>query len=243
MSKKNEFLRGFTDTMPLGISVSIYGVVYGVLAGKAGLSVFTVIAMSAFVFAGASQMAAVQMLALGSSPVSVILTIFIVNLRHYLMAASIAPYLKEYSTRLKLISAYFMTDESYAVTYNHFQKEKPSIHYFLGSGLNIYIFWGAAGVLGYLFGNAIPPQVNYVFDFAFVAAFMGILVPTVKDMPILVTVIASAVISVLGCLYIPGKWYILIAGIGASLVGFAASGIKNRAGGSLLKEKEAVENE
>ncbi|MCR4435715.1 MAG: AzlC family ABC transporter permease [Clostridiales bacterium] len=243
MTKRNELLKGFTDTIPLGISVSIYGIVYGVLAGKAGLSIFAVIAMSSFVFAGASQMAAVQMLALGSGPISVVLTIFIINLRHYLLAASIAPYLKDFSTRIKMVCAYFMTDESYAVTYNHFQKNEPSPFYFLGSGLNIYLFWGASGVLGYLSGSIIPPQVNYVFDFAFAAAFIGILVPMIKDMPVLVTVIASAAISIAGCLYIPGKWYILIAGIGASLVGYAASSVKGPAGQAALEKGEVLDNE
>ena len=59
----------------------------------------------------------------------------------------------------------------------------PSVFYFLGSGLAIYLFWGSAGLLGYLFGNIIPPQLNYIFDFAFVAAFLGMLVPMIKDFP------------------------------------------------------------
>lgn len=243
MKKLNELLKGFIDTIPLGISVSIYGVVYGILGMKAGLSVFEVAAMSAFVFAGASQMTAVQMIALGSNPISIIITVFIVNLRHYMLAASIAPYLKGVSNRMKMISSYFMTDESYAVTYTHFQKNKPSAVYFLGSGLNIYVFWGGAGVLGCLFGNIIPAQLNGIFDFAFVAAFMGMLVPMIKDIPVLITVIVSALVSVLGCLYIPGRWYIIIAGIAASFAGYVASSLKDSAGTAVTQYKEAAGNE
>jgi 4-azaleucine resistance transporter AzlC len=223
MKKFNELVRGFVDTIPLGIGVSIYGIVYGVLSGKAGLSAVETAAMSAFVFAGASQMAIVQMIAQGSNPISIILTVFVINLRHYLLAASITPHLKDEPRGLKMLNAFFMTDESYAASYNHFQKNKPSSMYFLGSGLNIYLFWGSAGVIGYLCGNIIPLQLSYVFDFAFIAAFIGIVVPMICDIPALATVLASAAISIPGNLFIPGKWYILIAGIGASFVGYGTS--------------------
>lgn len=247
MKKLDQLVRGFVDTVPLGIGVSIYGLVYGVMGSQGGLSVWDVAAMSAFIFAGASQMTAVQMLALGGNPVSIILAVFIINLRHFLLAASLAPYLKSASTGIKMVNAFFMTDESYAATYSHFQKNPPSAFYFLGSGLNIYLFWGCAGVLGYYFGNIIPDPLRIVLDFAFVAAFIGMLVPMIKELPTVVTVLASAVISVLGCIYIPGKWYILIAGIGASLAGYAVSSDKRsgEASGedSKLGNEEAVLSE
>ncbi len=216
-------INGFIDTVPLGISTSIYGLVYGVMAANAGLNIFETIAMSVFVFAGASQMTAVQMIAIGSGALSIILTVFIINLRHFLMAASLAPYLKNESVTKKMITSFFMTDESYAVTYSQFQKEPPTSSYFLGSGLNIYLFWGSSGAVGYFFGNLISAQMSYVFDFAFVAAFIGMIVPMVKTKPAVVTVLVSAVISIVGSLYIPGKWYIIIAGLFASFAGFLAS--------------------
>ncbi|AOY74577.1 AzlC family ABC transporter permease [Clostridium formicaceticum] len=221
--KIKELMKGFMDTIPLGISTSIYGVVYGVMASKAGLSIFETIAMSAFVFAGAAQMTAVQMVAIGSNPLSVIITVLIINLRHFLLAASISPYLKHESNKMKMINSFFMTDESYAVTYSHFQTGRASGHYFLGSGLNIYVFWGSAGITGYFFGNIISSQLNYIFDFAFVAAFIGMIVPMIKDFPTVVTVVASAVVSITGSQLLPGKWYIIIAGILASLTGYLAS--------------------
>lgn len=235
-----ELLKGFIDTIPLGISVLIYGIVYAVLARGAGLSIFAAMAMSAFIFAGASQMAAVQMIAMGSNSIAVILTVFLINLRHYLLAASIAPYLKDCSTKIKMVCAYFMTDESYAATYSHFQKNKPTPLYFLGSGLNIYLFWMTATILGYLFGNIIPPRLNYALEFAFAAVFIGIIVPMAKNMPALVTVIASAIISVIGCLYLPGKWYILIAAIAASFAGYIASNVNGSAAESI---RGAAKNE
>lgn len=226
--KLKELAKGFVDTIPIWISVSIYGVVYGVMACKAGLSIFETIAMSVFIFAGASQMTAIQMIAIGSSPLSIIITVLIINLRHFLLAASISPYLKKESKKMKMISSFFMTDESYAVTYSHFQTGKPSGFYFLGSGLDIYVLWGASGVIGYFFGNIISSQLSYIFDFAFVAAFIGMIVPMVKGFPAVVTVIASGVISIIGSKMLPGKWYILIAGILASFTGYLVSGFMDK---------------
>lgn len=241
MSKRKDMIQGFLDTLPVGICVAIYGVVYGVLGGKAGLSLLAVLGMSLFVFAGASQIAAVQMLAQGAHPVSIIMMIYIINLRHYLMAASLAPYLDKTEKRLKMLTSFFLTDESYAVTYSKFQKEAASVWYFWGSSLNIYVLWGAAGVIGYLCGSVIPSQWNFIFDFAFVAAFLGMLVPLVKDFPAVVAVIVSAVLSFYGSIFIPGKWYILIGAIVGSLSGYLVL----RAKAQLPKElpQEVITNE
>ena len=223
--KTEELGKGFIDTIPLGISASIYGLVYGMMACKAGLSLFETAAMSAFVFAGASQMTAVQMIAIGSSPVSVIITVLIINLRHFLMAASISPHLKHESNKMKMVNSYFMTDESYAVAYRHYQDGRATSLYFLGSGLNIYVLWGLAGIIGYFFGNIISSQLNYIFDFAFVAAFIGMIVPMVKDFPTIVTVVVSGVISIIGSQLVSGKWYIIIAGLLASMAGYLVSSL------------------
>lgn len=242
MKRKEAFIKGFTDTIPLGISVSIYGVVYGVLGAKTGLSIYTILGLSLFVFAGASQIISVQMLAQSCSVFSIVMTIFIVNLRHYLMAASISPHLSKVSNKMKMVNAYFMTDESYAVSYTHFQKDEASPFYFLGSGLNIYLFWGASGVIGYFFGNFIPKELNYIFDFAFVASFIAMLVPMVKDVQTIAVVIASGFLSIIISKNVPGKWYILIASIAASFVGYFINQLVNRASESDFIG-EAVDNE
>jgi predicted branched-subunit amino acid permease len=97
--------------------------------------------------------------------------------------------------------------------------------------------------LGCLFGSTLPASVNYIFDFAFVAAFIGMLVPMIKDFPVVVTVIVSGIISILGAKFIPGKWYIIIAGIVASFVGYAARESKDRKAVNKVKFKGAVESE
>ena len=199
------FRNGFISTAPLGISVFIYGIVFGILSQKTGLSILETLAMSAFIFAGASQMTAVQMISQGANPLSIIITVWIINLRHFLMAASLSPYLKKTPARVRMINAHFMTDESYAATYSCFQQHQPSAMFFFGSGFNIYVFWLAATLTGFLCGNIIPGQVKYILDFAFAAAFIGMLIPLIKDFPTIVTVLVSTIISIWGYLNLPGK--------------------------------------
>ncbi len=220
------FMKGFIITLPLGISVFIYGIVFGVLSQKAGLSFFATLCMSCFIFAGASQITAVQMMSGGGNPFTVIFTVFIINLRHFLMAASLAPSLKNEPIRFKLASAYFLTDESYAVTYSYFRDHSrtsaPSALFFLGCGLNIYLFWFIATLSGFLFGNVLPDQIKYVLDFAFAATFIGMLIPLICDFPTIVSTIVSAAVSIWGYLSLPGKWYIIIAVFTASFSGYLA---------------------
>ena len=118
-----ELRRGFVQTIPLGIGVTIYGLVYGMM-GRQGLLPFWMIpAMSLFVFAGSSQMLAAEMMISGSSPLSVIITVLAVNLRHVVMSADMAAHVREAPAGKKALAAFFLTDEAYAVSYLRFQRE------------------------------------------------------------------------------------------------------------------------
>ncbi|TCL67398.1 4-azaleucine resistance transporter AzlC [Hydrogenispora ethanolica] len=231
MERFQSFCRGFGNSVPLGISAFLYGLAYGVLAYQAHLSAGVALAMSMLIFAGASQLTAVQMIGSGIDPLPIVVTVFIINLRHYLMAASLAPYLRGYPRAARMLGAFFLTDESYAATYSHFQTQRPTIQYFLGSGICLFCFWCAATLAGYYGGNFIPARWSSILDFAFVAAFIGMLVPLVRNGPVVLTVVTAALVSVLGSIYLPGKWYIVIAALIASAVGYLAErrGVKPEA--------------
>lgn len=232
------FMKGLMDALPLGVSVFIYGIVFGVLSQKAGLSFFATLCMSCFIFAGASQMTAVQMISGGGNPFTIIVTVFIINLRHFLMAASLTPSLKEQSTGFKLAGAYFLTDESYALTYSYYQDHSPSPFFFLGCSLNIYLFWVAATIAGFLFGNILPDQVKYILDFAFVATFIGMLVPLIANFPTIIAVVISAIVSIWGSLHLPGKWYIILAVLISSFSGYIADTFSKKIHGKEQKSPQ-----
>lgn len=115
-----EFIFGVRDELPILLGVIPFGMIYGVLALEAGLPAGVAQAMSAVVFAGSAQLLAVKLIGTGAPALVVILTAFVVNLRHALYSASVAPRLKRLSPLWKGLLAYLLTDEAYAVTITYY---------------------------------------------------------------------------------------------------------------------------
>ena len=134
-------------------SVFVYATVFGGLAVQAGLHVVEVLAMSVLVFAGASQFVAVPMIAAGASPLSVILTTYVVNMCHYLMAATLAPSFGAFSRRRLALIAHVVIDESFAVAVS--RSRPPDAAVFLGSAAAIFVAFVGGVTVGTLIGGLV----------------------------------------------------------------------------------------
>src|SRR3970282_1926294 len=110
-----EFLNGARNTLPILLGVVPFGLVFGALALEVGLTPIQAQGLSLFVFAGSSQFVAVQLIGQGAAPLVIVLTIFLVNLRHTLYSASLSPHLAHLPLRWRLWLAYLLTDEAFAV--------------------------------------------------------------------------------------------------------------------------------
>src|SRR5512136_1714836 len=119
-SRRSEFVAGIKAELPILLGVTPFGMIYGVLAMGAGLPANAAMAMSSIVFAGSAQFVGAQLIRVGTPGIVIVLTTFIVNLRHMLYSASIAPHLAHLSRRWKWLLAYLLTDEAYAVTITHY---------------------------------------------------------------------------------------------------------------------------
>src|SRR5687767_5692219 len=153
------FWAGVRAELPLLLAVFPFGMIYGVLALDAGLSPLAAQAMSAIVFAGSSQFITTKLVHDLVPAVVIILTIAVVNLRHMLYSASLAPYLDSVSTRWKALLAYLLTDEAYAVTITHYDKKgvTPGSHwYFFGAGLALWTTWQISTAIGIFLGTTLP---------------------------------------------------------------------------------------
>lgn len=184
----HSFLIGARDTLPLIIAAMPFAIVYGALAISQGLSEWMVMAMSIFVFAGASQFVAVTLLASATIFPIILLTVFIVNLRHMLYAASLMPQLEKVSKWLRIPMAFWLTDETYAVVSNRFShgsdqasKDIRFIAFYLGSGIAMYSSWVFFSYIGMTLGKQIPNITSWGLDVAMVVAFVGIVVPHLKN--------------------------------------------------------------
>src|ERR1700726_1733385 len=146
-TKRSEFFLGARDELPILLGVIPFGLIYGVAARGAGIGAPAAQAMSLIVFAGSAQFVTVQLSAAGVPAGIIILTAVIVNLRHALYSASLAPYLKQQHPLWRMLLAYLLTDEAYAVVITHYQQHSDGTRkhwYFLGAGLTLWTTWQAS---------------------------------------------------------------------------------------------------
>jgi len=184
MNGTKPFLTGSRDTLPLIIAAAPFGLVYGALAISHGLPESLIMAMSLFVFAGASQFVAITLLASATAYPVILITVFIVNLRHMLYAASLMPQLAKVSTWLRIPMAFWLTDETFAVVSSRISQTKNSKNfapYYLGSAISMYSSWAFFSWLGMTLGQEIPNITNWGLDVAMVVAFVTIVVPLLKN--------------------------------------------------------------
>ncbi len=182
--KSNLFFRGARDIIPLIIAAAPFGIVYGALAQSNGLSILATMGMSLFVFAGSSQFVAVTLIGAGAAIPIIILTVFVVNLRHMLYAVSMMPYVAELPQKIRALMAFWLTDESYATLSNALINEPKmsQFHwYYFGGAFAMYFNWQFCTALGIYLGQEIPDLTKWGLDIAMVVAFVGIVVPILKN--------------------------------------------------------------
>jgi len=216
---RREFFSGVKDELPILMGVIPFGMIYGILALGAGLSTTEAQAMSAVVFAGSAQFMLVQLAGAGTPVLVMILTGFVINLRHALYSASMAPYMGHLSAPWKALLAYLLTDEAYAVTITHYSKggEYKFKHwYFLGAGLALWSSWQISSAVGIFLGTRVPPE--WSLDFTLALTFIALVIPALEDRASVLAAVAAGVTAVLAS-DMPYKLGLLIAAIVGILVG------------------------
>ena len=215
----SQFWAGLKAELPLLLGVFPFGMIYGVLALEAGIPASAAQAMSAIVFAGSSQFVTTQLVGNGTPALVMVLTIFIVNLRHALYSASIAPYISKLSAGWKALLAYLLTDEAYAIAIIQYDQigTKPASHwFFLGAGLALWSTWQVSTVVGLLVGAVIPAA--WSLDFTLSLTFIALVMPLMKDKPNLGAALAAGIVAVLG-IGLPYKLGLVAAALVGILVG------------------------
>ena len=213
------FRAGFVDTIPLWLGVAPFGAIYAVSALTAGLSPAQTLAMSLFVFAGASQFTAAGLFAAGVAPFTIIITTLVINARHILLSAALAPSMRQASPAARAGIAFQLTDETFAVGMRRFLTSQGSPAYQFGTNLSLYCIWQTSTIAGMLLGSLIPDPATYGLDLVFPLTFIGLLMPLLRDRVSSLVAALSAALTLAGALLLPGRWYILIAGLVASGIG------------------------
>jgi 4-azaleucine resistance transporter AzlC len=227
-SKRSEFLAGIKGELPILIGVIPFGMIYGVSALSAHVPVEVAQAMSIIVFAGSAQFVTAQFIGAGIPGVVIVVTAFIINLRHALYSASVAPYLKQLHPLWKWVLAYLLTDEAYAVTITHYHQPGDVTHkhwYFLGAGLALWSTWQLSTAVGIFLGAQIPA--SWSLDFTLPLTFIALVVPALKDRASVAAALTGGIVAVIA-VSLPFKSGLLIAALIGIAVGLWIESIREK---------------
>ncbi|MDP9245765.1 MAG: AzlC family ABC transporter permease [Chloroflexota bacterium] len=202
----------FVEGWPVLVSVLVVAIPFGIVASRSGLSPAEIMAMSLFVFAGASQFAMVQLFTDHVAWPVVVATVLLINLRHLLMAAALRPYFGRVSVAGRLAAAYVLTDEAFAMAIGWFRRGRTEIAYYVTFAVGLYVLWNTGTAIGMLLGPAIGEPRRFGVDFAITATFIAIVVLGVRRRTDAVVAIVAAVMAA------------ALAYLGASVVAVVTAG-------------------
>ncbi|KRG12897.1 AzlC family ABC transporter permease [Lederbergia galactosidilytica] len=220
------FYQGVKDCVPTLIGYISIGIAMGIVGASSNLSILEVALLSILVYAGAAQFIICALL-VAESPISVIVfTTFIVNLRHFLLSMTLAPYFTKYSLMKNIAIGTLLTDESFGVAVNKIVK-KAAFNAKWMNGLNVtaYIFWILSCVLGAIFGKWISNPEILGLDFSLTAMFLALLVLQLENiehrkLKLYLSLIVYVILFMLVlCLFVPSYLAILLSTIIVATIG------------------------
>ncbi|AQY50966.1 branched-chain amino acid transport protein [Listeria weihenstephanensis FSL R9-0317] len=178
------FQQGVKDCIPTLLGYISIGIAAGVAGVAADLSVLEVTLLAIFVYAGAAQFIICAMLLTNSTTLAIIVTTFIVNFRHFLLGATLAPLFQKDSMLKNIGISLLVTDESFGVASMKLAKREPIYSAWM-NGLNItaYIVWIISCAVGGLIGKLIPNPAIFGLDFALTAMFVALFVFQLQSVP------------------------------------------------------------
>lgn len=223
-SLSKDFKSGLADTWPMMLAFAPIAMLWGTLAAAKGFSPLEAMLMSALVYAGASQFVAIDMWAYPLPIALMVFTVFIINIRHMLYAASISRHMGEIPSRWHIPLMYILTDEAWALLERKALSHPLTLGYFVGIAFPLWPTWFLSSAIGAFIGTKLPDPALIGLDFAFAAMFITILAGFWKGPRTGAVIITSAVVAVLAKIYLPGAWYIVLGG----LAGVAVAAIMHR---------------
>jgi 4-azaleucine resistance transporter AzlC len=206
------------------VGAAPFGVIFGTLAIGSGLPVWLTLGLSLLVFAGSSQFVAVSLISSGTALPVLLLTTFVVNLRHALYSATLLPYARTLPARWRWALAFWLTDETFAVVENqlrHHANLHDGARYWLGSSLAMYFNWQLWTMVGVLLGQSVPVLATLGLDFAMVATFAAIVALQLRERPVLFAALVAGTVALLArdLPYELGLMLAAVAGVATGVLG------------------------
>jgi 4-azaleucine resistance transporter AzlC len=196
--ERRDLVAGARDAVPVVLGVVPFALVAGYAAVEAGLSTAAAVGASVVVFAGASQLAAYELLGSDAPLAVVVLTAVVINLRMMMYSASLAPHLRDVGRRARAGAAYFLTDQAFALSVSRYREETGTdrLAYYLGAAVLLWLCWQVGTVAGVALGTGVPPE--WGLEFAAPLVFLALLVPALEDRPSVAAAVVAGAVALVG---------------------------------------------
>jgi predicted branched-subunit amino acid permease len=223
-----DFREGFTEMLPACVGLTPFGLVCGVGAAAAGANWLGSLGMSAFIFSGAAQILAAQLVAADAPLLVIVLTCLVLGLRFLMYSAAMAPYVKPLPPRMQKGLAFLLTDQAFAAAVRRFSasddRHAAGMH-FLGCGIALWSVWQVTCMVGFLAGNLIPSA--WSLEFAVPLCFIALVAPLFRDAPAVIAALTAGV-AVLLLADLPMRLNLVVAGMLGILAGTLADFARER---------------
>ena len=213
------FLDGAKISVPVIFAFIPVAIAFAIMASSAGLSGGESVAMSSMVFAGASQIMSVGMIADGAGYLAIIIATFIMNFRHFIMSTCVFRRMKKTDVITRLVCSFGVTDESFAI-FTTSDKKKCDKWYFFGIFTVTYSSWIVGTIIGTFANSVLPAAVSNSLGIALYALFIALLVPNVKgNVRLLFVVIITAIMNFVLQLFIEPSWALIVSTLLGAAIG------------------------
>lgn len=230
MRLSTELRAGAAAVAPMLVGVIPFGLVAGAQPTTEGLGGAAALGLSTIVFAGASQLAAADVLADGGSAVVATLAALTINLRMLLYSASLAPFLAHLSFGRRMGAAYLMTDQAYAVSITRWTGGEDEVEhrlaYYLGAGLCLWAVWQLSTIAGILVGGIVPESLP--LGFAVPLVFLVLLVPSITSRPAAVAALVGGGAAVAAAALGAGPLSVIVGALTGIAAGATAEALDDR---------------
>ncbi|MCB8837888.1 AzlC family ABC transporter permease [Aurantimonas sp. VKM B-3413] len=201
------------QVFPVLLAVMPFGIVYGAIAVGSGLTVLQALGFSVLVYAGASQLAALQLLGLGAPLWSVLLTVFALNFRHVLYSASIGRHLGRFSPLQKAAAFSVLVDPTFGAAEVRASDQPLTKRYYFTYGLILYVGWQLASLIGAAFGSLIEDPKAFGLDFVLPVYFLALVMTFRRRGQFYPVALTSLFVSMLVYLTVGPPWHVSVGGL------------------------------
>jgi len=210
---------GFRALLPLSMFVTLFGAAFGLAAVQGGLESGVILWMSALVFAGASQFAALELWGEQVPLFTLMITVFAINARHLLMGATLFPWLRELPPAKRYGVMLVASDANWALAMQAFNRRQPGLGLLLGGGLALWAFWLLGTWLGMVFAGAIQDPRTFGLDMVMGCFLLAMVVSGEKNLRLLAIWGVAAAASLLAYWYLPENSHVVVGALAGGVAG------------------------